>query len=373
MTGAETESRWWTRHVWLGFLAFFITPLFLRPTPVWQWCVSGIALLIFFWLYSRGQRVRGLALVPTIGGVFGIGAALLPINAGASCFFIYAVVFLARVARTAVAGVWLVALTAMAAAVFWWHGLLISMFGILVGMLIVGGMRIHLADGERKNLQLRRSHEEIEQLAKLAERERIGRDLHDLLGHTLSVIVLKSELAAKLADGDLQRSVDEIRDVERISREALSDVRAAIAGYRAQGLSGELDNARRALEAAGVAVSSTVDPIELTAAQESALALALRECVTNVVRHAQATRCTIRLRQEGDRIRLDVEDDGIGGALTAGSGIAGMRARIGAVGGYVEHDGRAGCRLAISIPADVGSPSRAGVAAVTAVTDAPPS
>ena len=110
-----------------------------------------------------------------------------------------------------------------------------------------------------------------------------------------------------MAERDPQRSVDEIRDVERISREALSDVRAAITGYRAQGLSGELDRARLALEAAGITASPAMDPVTLTAAQESALSLALRECVTNVVRHAQATRCKIRLRQEGDRIRLDVE------------------------------------------------------------------
>ena len=202
---------------------------------------------------------------------------------------------------------------------------------------------------------MRRSRDESARLARIAERERIRRDLHDLLGHTLSVIVLKSELAAKVAESDPHRSVEEVRDVERVSRNALADVRAAVSGYRAQGLSGELANALRVLEGAGVTVSSEVDPVELTAVQESAVSLALREAVTNVVRHARATRCTIRLHREGERIRLEIEDDGIGGALTEGGGLAGMRARVSALGGSVVHEGRAGWRLAISLPADAGS------------------
>ena len=359
---ADEESklnRWAGHHLRLVYLVFFVVPLLLQPPgSLWLWSANWGALLVFLWLYVRVQRVTGLALAFSIGGIFGLGAALLSINTpGGVTFFVYAVGFLDRVARPAVAGAWLVVLTAAAGAVLWWHGF-IPMLGMLVIMLIVGGPRIHIAELQRKNRELRRSRDEIEQLAALAERERIGRDLHDLLGHTLSVIVLKSELAAKVADADPERSVAEIRDVERISREALADVRAAVGGYRARGLSGELDNARRVLAGAGVAVSSAVDPVELTAVQETALSLALREAVTNVVRHAGASRCAIRLRREGDRIRLDVEDDGVGGAPAGGNGLAGMRARIAALGGAVEHDGRAGWRLTVSIPAGAaGSPA----------------
>lgn len=222
-------------------------------------------------------------------------------------------------------------------------------------MLTVGGAGISIAELERKNLALRRSRDESTQFARIAERERIRRDLHDLLGHTLSVIVLKSELAAKVADSDPRRSGEEIRDVERISRNALADVRAAVSGYRSQGLSGELANARRVLEGAEVLVSCEVDPVDLTAAQESTVSLALREAVTNVVRHAGATRCRIRLHQEGGCIRLAIEDNGKGGALTEGSGLAGMRARVAALGGSLVHEGRSGWHLAISLPADAGS------------------
>ena len=336
--------------MWLVYLVFFVLPLFLQPTRGWQWVVHGAALAVFFWLYGRAQRVSGAALACSVGGIFGLGVALLPINPGAMCLFMYAVALLDRVRRSAVAGVSLAILLAVAAAAILRFGST-PMLGMLVLMLLVGVTRIHEGVVERKNRELRRSRDEIEQLAALAERERIGRDLHDLLGHTLSVIVLKSELAAKMAEADPARSVTEIREVEWISRKALADVRAAVNGCRARGLPGELDNARRVLAGAGVELSSAMDPVELTAVEESALSLALREAVTNVVRHARARRCTVRLRRDGDRIRLDVEDDGVGGVPSGGNGLAGMRARISALGGDVEHDGRAGWRLAVSIPA----------------------
>ncbi len=376
----------WSSHIWLVWLLWFTNTAIIQSGPAWHWIANGLGLAVFFPLYFAGHRREGAAVIPVIGGLFVLGMALLPINTGAGVLFIYAISFLGRAARPAVAGLWLAALVLLTAGYVLLFRLspfyvefgippeliasvpAFSLIPLLSLMVLVGIATISGAEMDRKNQQLRRSHEEIEQLAKLTERERIGRDLHDLLGHTLSVIVLKSELAAKLAERDPQRSVDEIRDVERISREALSDVRAAITGYRAQGLSGELDRARLALEAGGITVSPEMDPVTLTAAQESALSLALRECVTNVVRHAQATRCTVRLRQEGDRIRLDVEDDGIGGELTDGGGLAGMRARVGAIGGAVEHDGRAGWRLAISIPVDVRSPSRPGMAAAIRTT-----
>ena len=137
--------------------------------------------------------------------------------------------------------------------------------------------------------------EEIEHLAKVAERERIARDLHDLLGHTLSLITLKAELARKLVDRDPQRAKQEMLDVEQTSRAALADVREAISGYRGEGLAAELIRARKTLETAGISVDSDIAELPLTPAQETVLALALREAMTNVVRHAQARRCSVQL------------------------------------------------------------------------------
>src|SRR5207253_2493665 len=127
------------------------------------------------------------------------------------------------------------------------------------------------AERSRANRKLRLAQEEVEHLAKVAERERIARDLHDLLGHTLSVIILKSELASKLADRDADRARAEIRDVERISRDALAQVRAAVRGYRAGSLQGETDAARATLATAGVVVECELATLTIPPAYEAVL------------------------------------------------------------------------------------------------------
>src|SRR5690606_2315226 len=178
------------------------------------------------------------------------------------------------------------------------------------------------------------------------------------LGHTLSTITLKSELAARLAQRDPARAEQEMRDVERISRDALAQVRVAVRGYRSKGLQSEIVNAKLALEAAGVAFDYYVAQLRLTTTAESVLSLALREGITNVVRHAGARTCQVRLEHDGPWIRLRIEDDGNGAerttsprtprdqgeggawdptaeAAVAGSGIDAMRERVRALGGHV--------------------------------------
>jgi two-component system sensor histidine kinase DesK len=212
---------------------------------------------------------------------------------------------------------------------------LLAVGPIIVFVLVIGAAGI--IDGERERMQarLRRADEEIERLATIAERERIARDLHDLLGHTLSVVVLKSELAGRLVRSDPDRAEQEVREVEHTARTALAEVRSAVAGYRAKGLGVELVNARRALSAAGVDLQATIDLPVLPAEHEAALALALREAVTNVVRHADAHHTTIHADATRDEVTLEVCDDGRGTSGPDGSGLAGMRERITALGGHV--------------------------------------
>src|SRR5437588_8974766 len=132
----------------------------------------------------------------------------------------------------------------------------------------LGAGNIYFAQRNRGNRKLQLAQEEIEHLAKVAERERIARDLHDLLGHTLSVIILKSELASKLADKDATRAIAEIRDVERISRDAMAQVRQAGKGYRSLGLEPELRQAEETRRNAGIRGDSTIESVSLTPAQE---------------------------------------------------------------------------------------------------------
>jgi two-component system sensor histidine kinase DesK len=233
-----------------------------------------------------------------------------------------------------------VAVIGMSPLLWWWAAV------FTIG---VGAVNAHFAQVSRANVRLQMARDEIEHLAKVAERERIARDLHDVLGHTLSLIILKSELASKLADRDPVRARDEIRDVERISREALSEVRRAVRGYRA-GLQQEIDGAAEILRAASIKLRTKIEPVPLAPGQEAILALALREGVTNVVRHAGAAHCTIDLRRIDGEIHMIVADDGRGGAHADGAGISGMRERITAIGGRVVRDGSRGTTLTITLP-----------------------
>jgi two-component system, NarL family, sensor histidine kinase DesK len=189
-------------------------------------------------------------------------------------------------------------------------------------------------------------------LAKVAERERIARDLHDVLGHTLSVITLKSELAGRLLTdpSNLERAGTELAEVSRIARQALADVTHTILGQRLESIETELERATSTLRTAGITVECQREATHIDARHESILGLALREAVTNVVRHAEARTCCIRLHRMRDVYVLEVQDDGRGGAEREGFGLRGMRERIEALGGSVLREISAGTRLTVCLP-----------------------
>ena len=172
-----------------------------------------------------------------------------------------------------------------------------------------------------------------------------------MLGHTLSVITLKSELAGKLIDRNPERAGREIREVETISRQALSDVRDAIRGYRSKGLVAELAQAKATLETAGVAVQcDAATTLQLPAIEESVLSLAVREGVTNVVRHANARNCRLRIEQQDGMCRLEIADDGQGFFTMEGNGLRGMRERVEMLGGTLDRRNKSGTILILTLP-----------------------
>jgi two-component system sensor histidine kinase DesK len=316
------------------------------------WLITLLATAVFlvlyftlFWVSCR-QGLINLALM------LAMGVGFAKYNGGATTFFIFAAACGPFVVDTEADGVKVLVAVEAAAVATWWFfhlnwGFLV--FGCALS-LIVGASDIHFAHRNRTNRKLIRAQEEIEHLAKVAERERIARDLHDVLGHTLSVIILKSELAGKLMERDPQRAGNEIREVEQISRQALSEVRDAIRGYRSQGLAAELTQAKSTLQTAGVAVKCEAARMELPALHESVLSMAVREAVTNVVRHAQAQSCTLQLGQQNGSCRLQIEDDGRGGSLLEGNGLRGMRERVEMLGGTLLRESHAGTRLTITLP-----------------------
>jgi two-component system sensor histidine kinase DesK len=205
---------------------------------------------------------------------------------------------------------------------------------------------------EQKDAEIRLSHDEVRRLAGLAERERIGRDLHDLLGHTLSLITLKSELANKLFDRDAAAAKREMADVERVARDALAQVRHAVTGIRAAGFAAELASGKLLLESNGVRLRYELADVALPDAIETALAMTVREAATNIQRHARATSANIILAAENRELLLRIEDNGCGGAIVPGNGLCGMRERLAAIGAElrVESERGKGTRLNVTLP-----------------------
>jgi two-component system sensor histidine kinase DesK len=209
-----------------------------------------------------------------------------------------------------------------------WHRDEGILFGTLVATLAVWG----ISQSINRNVEVLAVREENARLALDDERNRFARDLHDILGHSLTVITVKAELANRLIDVDTDRAKAELADLERLSRDALADVRRAVEGYRELTLPGELARARMALSAAeiGAELPNTTDDVPTD--RRELFAWAVREGITNVIRHSGAASCTVVLGEH----EVEVRDDGRGAeSAGAGNGLTGLRERAAALGGTV--------------------------------------
>lgn len=354
----------WFQLIWLVFLFFPIAALFEEPRA-WFAYVYGLLLLLgfvgtFIWAFwlepwvKDPQRPPQFRVPSLIGMVVSYLVMVLiwPMIGGSGIgFLIYAGSY-AGAQRSPWPTVFTVFVCLMVCvALIFANQLNWLTAALFVILTIVAAVSNNLAYHETLSARaLQRSQEEVARIAKVAERERIARDLHDLLGHTLSVIVLKSELASKLADKDPVRAVQEIRDVERIARESLTEVRNAVRGYRSAGLEAEFSNIALACEAAKIKLELYVVPIELEWAQENALGFALREAITNVIRHSQAKCCWVSLEKHDHLLTLEVWDDAQG-EIFEGNGVRGIRERAEALGGSLNTQVSSGSRgLTFSLP-----------------------
>ena len=344
----------WLPYMWLIYYGFFfIEYIFRSPGPVESIAIIATA-IAFAVLYFSGYRRSGASAMGHIAALALLAIAWAPFNAGSSVLFIYAASFAYRVGppRIAFAVLAGVAVTTAATAwlahpvlVYWLPGALISV--------IIGTANIVFSEKERHNAELRLKQGEVKRLARVAERERIARDLHDVLGHTLSLITVKSELAGRLLDQDPAAARDEIKAIEGTARQALREVREAIGGLHEQRLTEALGHVEMSLRAADVELVLEIDDaIELPAPVQAMLALVIREAATNVLRHADARRCRITLVRAGDEIRLEIRDDGRGGLRAEGRGVQGMRARIESLGGKLDVESTDGTRVIARLPAD---------------------
>jgi two-component system sensor histidine kinase DesK len=350
----------WTPYAWLVYSTPFLANTFeIRNSSPDLFVANLVAYLAFLILYFLGYWVHGRKLVMVLSAMTLLGFVTTPFNPFGASLFIYAAAMIAFIDRSKPRllhlGIYLsvVAVYGFLTDQKVWFFVPATLFAA-----IIGGVNIHYAQVWASNARLRMAHDEIEHLAKLAERERIARDLHDVLGHTLSVIALKSELAGKLMERNPARAAQEIREVNDVARDALTQVRSAVTGYRAAGLSAEFEAMRKAFDTAGVVLNVEAETLTLPPAHENTLALVLREASTNVLRHAKAKSCRVRLMNRNHVALLEIVDDGQGGDAREGNGLVGMRERIAALGGQLVRDGRSGMRLEITLPLGA-APARA--------------
>ena len=343
----------WSPLLWVVYLGFFFVDPVMSHAGLKLWLLDILGAVIFLALYFGLFVLECPRALAHIGGMVLLGLLYLPINGGGCTFFIFAAAMVPFCVGSQGAAVIALATIGSIGAVegLWLHIPAWGLFYTALFPMIIGAGNTFFAERNRMHRRLQKANDEIEHLAKMAERERIARDLHDVLGHTLSVITLKSELAGKLIDRDPQRAGKEIGEVEQISRQALSDVRDAIRGYRSQGLVAELAQAKTTLETAGLTVQcDAATTVKIPAVQESVLSLAVREAVTNVVRHAQAHTCRLRLEQENGSCRLQIQDDGVGTSNGEGNGLRGMRERVEMLGGTLQRSTESGTTLTITLP-----------------------
>ena len=351
----------WTPYLWLLYLGFlFVHWPEMQPWDATKWAFTILAALVFLVLYFRSYNCTPRELPRLLAGMSTLGYVFVFYTGTGHTIIIFACAMTAhygnlRKSLTALALV-LAGFMLEAGTLYfipgldYAHSVWFWLPTVMIGG-IIGAANAWFADDEGKRRVIIQSQEEIRRLAAAAERERIARDLHDILGHTLTLITVKAELAARLAERDVTGAAAEMRELEKISRDALRQVREAVGGYRNGGLVGEVASARVALKAANVELTADVESHHCPPTHDNLLALVLREAVTNIVRHSGARRCNVRLECRDKAAILSVEDDGRGGNLREGNGLRGMRERLAALDGVLQiESSRVGTRLTASLP-----------------------
>jgi two-component system sensor histidine kinase DesK len=346
-------------QAWLVCLLFPILTLTQgQPTlPQLLLALAGLAIFVacytrVMWLHplrdgTRDRWPRGAALA-LLAGLVALALVLSLLYGSAFLWLLVGVSAVAGVllpARPAFLVVMLLTLLTLGSSVGIAGGIAAADWLHIVPLvLLVRGLGLDMAGLARLAGALHEVHAARGELARMAvieERLRMARDLHDLLGHALSTITLKSELAERLVALDPARAAQEMRDVEHTARQTLREVRAAVAGYRQPTLQGELDGARQILEAAGIDHTIEQGAGRLPAAVDAVLAWAIREGVTNVIGHSRARWCQIRINRIDGSVAAEVINDQVCGrqpidvVRSSGSGLAGLAERVAALGGQM--------------------------------------
>lgn len=347
------DARWWDGPwPWLAYLATYGIPwLWVPPNPS-QLLLSAVALGIFLAVYFRSFHLAGRRLAGSVALMVVIGVALVPVGGGWSILAVYPAMQAARL-RPRQWAIWVILLCILGFLIagllsrqplVWW-------LPSLIMPALLGGAALSREAFYDRTRELLATQEEVRRLAGIAERERMARDFHDVIGRTLTLVALKADLVERLAVRDGEAASKEARSIGEQARAGFAEVRAALDGYGGGSLANEITASIAALEAASIRAEAHGDRTAIPRDAGAVLAMTLREAVTNVIRHAEADRCTIEVTRHAERMTLTVIDDGAKATIVDGNGLIGMRQRLAAAGGELVIRTGAGTTLIASLPA----------------------
>lgn len=336
----DTRRSGFSRWAPLIFFAFVVIgPIFSPDSDATDWGLAvgvvAVSLPVFVVSEIRGWSVGGAVVLMLLA------VATAPLGSTAIMALpIYAAALLAESATVETLRIRLAVVTALTltglflSTIPWPFRIFILIPAIMIW--VIGTAVFHDVSRDHRASALQAENRRIAHLATIAERERIARDVHDIAGQALTAIIVRSQLVQRLVSSDQDRATQEADEVERIARDALSSIRASVAGWQQASLRDELAVGRDALAAGGIELRMEGDfDVDLAPSVENVLALGLREAVTNVLRHANASTVEARIETEDGGVSLAVLDDGVGPTKGTGSGLQGMRDRVYAAGGTV--------------------------------------
>lgn len=351
---ANTSAAKWS-YISLIFSLFYFFPLVVNfeNYSTLDLAMSAGGYIIFVWLFLLTSRKAGAAALTPIISTILLAVAISSFHSGANTLFGYASFFSSYYLRNRYAHLlFLGNLSAQVMSAVVFDLLYVYYLGpsiaVTVSLYIYGMFSrketLHFLNNQVKN-------EQLEQLAAIAERERIARDMHDLLGHSLSSLALKSELAEKLIAKDkYEQAKNEINQVANLARETLSEVRQAVTGLKKQSLSSGVKYLTNELEHLGFKTKTQVELTQLPPKVESTMFMLCKEWVTNILRHSKGDSVRISLKQDEKFVSLEIVDNGELESLIPGNGIQGIKSRVAELNGTVNINHSSGVALQVQIP-----------------------
>ena len=340
-------------YIWLIYLSFFFVSLGLYHPIENSFIYASMGTTLFLVVYFHAHWASSKNIHWNILGIVIIASGLTHISVSASVFFVYAGAFCCLLGspRKAVMGLitiagWVLILSSVASlGPFFYIPAILFTF-------LVGGINIYQHEVALQRKELVLSQQEVRHLARTSERERIARDLHDLIGHTFSIITLKAELVNKLIDKDINRAKTEISALENISRDALSQIREVVTGYRTSDLNTELAHAKYVLESNDINFSYQFDEFEMSDHINKELAIMLKELVTNILKHAQADSVDVVINNINNQACMQIKDNGVGFIPIENErfGLKGMVERVSKLAGTLSIESSSGTQIDINIP-----------------------